>query len=117
MSLDFNTSGLRKTYARSIYLDQWMIDLAKQKKFRSYSGLMPIKRKISGMRMINLKTSWVSGEEQVRVHLVLTDDEATGSVPYSTFDKSKARLGWYKAPLLNIAAVNMASSEVILAGS
>ncbi|MCV6900661.1 hypothetical protein OE165_26870, partial [Escherichia coli] len=25
MSLDFNTSGLRKTYARSIYLDQWMI--------------------------------------------------------------------------------------------
>lgn len=32
MSLDFNTSGLRKTYARSIYLDNWMIDLAKQKK-------------------------------------------------------------------------------------
>lgn len=32
MSLDFNTSGLRKTYARSIYLDQWMIDLAKKKK-------------------------------------------------------------------------------------
>lgn len=32
MSLDFNTSGLRKTYARSIYLDPWMIDLAKQKK-------------------------------------------------------------------------------------
>ncbi|MGE6628860.1 histidinol-phosphatase HisJ [Bacillus sp. NPDC077027] len=32
MSLDFNTSGLRKTYARSIYLDDWMIEIAKQKK-------------------------------------------------------------------------------------
>ncbi|PJZ00232.1 MULTISPECIES: histidinol-phosphatase HisJ [Bacillus] len=32
MALDFNTSGLRKTYAGGIYIEDWMINEAKQKK-------------------------------------------------------------------------------------
>ncbi|MBJ7897350.1 histidinol-phosphatase HisJ [Bacillus atrophaeus] len=32
MELDFNTAGLRKTYAGEIYLEEWMIAAAKQKK-------------------------------------------------------------------------------------
>jgi histidinol-phosphatase (PHP family) len=31
MELDFNTSGLRKKYAGDIYLEDWMIEAAKQK--------------------------------------------------------------------------------------
>ncbi|MEK4379090.1 histidinol-phosphatase HisJ [Bacillus sp. FSL R5-0434] len=31
MELDFNTSGLRKTYAGDIYLEDWMIEAAKKK--------------------------------------------------------------------------------------
>lgn len=51
MELDFNTSGLRKTYAGGIYIEDWMLNEAKQRRSRLCLGLMPIKREMSDMRM------------------------------------------------------------------